>query len=262
MSIFGSNEKPKQQGASLNPGRGGGWSGVVNEVVQNDHQNKRVTAFFNRFTASKSGLDEEALERDLEDGRSVLESDSDDDDSSVTALVPGQAQQFSPSVAGAGHSPASTSPASIHPAPPLPPRNSPAADTALMGESSPSQDIIDARAFLEFDEENSPRRATVESRSGGMSSAAVSVVFASGRDPPTGGKFKAAAKRALEASRRDREFASKRGRGLLKHRLSSASEKALGSTECKEFIQVKHPVMNTMCNEYGLTEGVAEAKYR
>lgn len=253
LSIFGSNEKPKQQDGSASPTGGAVWSGVVTDAVRNDQQNRRMTSFFNRFTG-KSDLDVEAIEQDIENARDILESDS-DDDHSQTALVTRRSPHTSPIPA--------SGPSSVHAAPPLPPRNTPPANNPNMGESGEDQGIIEANmAFLESDEEESPRRATVGAAGGQVPSHAVNLAFASSRDPVTGGKFKAAARRALEASRRERELATKRGRGHLRERLSHESGRALETSEYKEFIQVKHPIMNTVCKEYGLTEGVAEAKYR
>lgn len=69
------------------------------------------------------------------------------------------------------------------------------------------------------------------------------------------GKFKAAVLRALEASRRERELESRRG----KRRRESAQAAMM---EHQGFIQVKDPALDKVCVEYGLTSELAEAKYR
>lgn len=269
LSIFGSNEKPEQDEG----GGGDAWHGVVRDAVRTENQNKRMTAFFNIFTA-KSDLNEAVIERDIENNRSVLESDS-DDDGSLTALMARRARQ-------SRTPPSAVGPATVDAAPPLPPRDQvapnvpahlspapalPPRDPAPVKDPDMEEDdlelAIDAnRTLLEADEELSPRRATMAANAFRAPSPVANMVFASRRDAVKGGKFKAAALRALEATRRERELAGKRGRGKERERLSNEAESALRSSECTEFIQIKHPVMNTVCLEYGLTEGVAEAKYR
>lgn len=70
----------------------------------------------------------------------------------------------------------------------------------------------------------------------------------------SGGKFKAAVRRALVASRRERAEAERRGR--KKEREEQAA------SEFQGFIQVKDPALDKVCVEYGLTQELAEAKYR
>lgn len=69
-----------------------------------------------------------------------------------------------------------------------------------------------------------------------------------------GGKLKAAVKRALVASRREKEAATRRGRQKRRE------EQQLG--EFQGFIQVRDPALDKVCVEYGLTAELAEAKYR
>lgn len=69
-----------------------------------------------------------------------------------------------------------------------------------------------------------------------------------------GGKLKAAVKRAMVASRREKEAAARRGRQKMRQ------DQELG--EFQGFIQVKDPALNKICVEYGLTADLAEAKYR
>lgn len=69
-----------------------------------------------------------------------------------------------------------------------------------------------------------------------------------------GGKLKAAVKRAMVASRREKEAAARRGRQRKRQ------EEELG--EFNGYIQVKDPALDKICVEYGLTEDLAEAKYR
>lgn len=69
-----------------------------------------------------------------------------------------------------------------------------------------------------------------------------------------GGKLKAAVKRAMAASRREKEAAARRGRQRQRQ------EQELG--EFQGFIQVKDPALNKVCVEYGLTADLAETKYR
>ena len=70
-----------------------------------------------------------------------------------------------------------------------------------------------------------------------------------------GGKLKEAVQRALKASRRDKAEAERRGRMKIRE-----EEAETGSFQ--GFIQVKDPALDKACVEYGLTEELAEAKYR
>ncbi|CAM9689894.1 unnamed protein product, partial [Ectocarpus fasciculatus] len=69
-----------------------------------------------------------------------------------------------------------------------------------------------------------------------------------------GGKLKAAVKRAMAASRREKEAAARRGRQKRRE------EQELG--DFQGFIQVKDPALDKSCVEYGLTADLAETKYR
>lgn len=71
----------------------------------------------------------------------------------------------------------------------------------------------------------------------------------------TGNKFKAAVRRAMEAQKREREMAQKRGRRRQK-------DEAIALNDFKGFVQVKDPGLDKVCIEYGLTAELAEAKYR
>lgn len=68
------------------------------------------------------------------------------------------------------------------------------------------------------------------------------------------GKFKAAVKRAMVATRREREAAERRGR-----RKRREEE---GLSDFQGFIQIMDPALDKTCVEYGLTADLAEAKYR
>ena len=72
-------------------------------------------------------------------------------------------------------------------------------------------------------------------------------------DAVQGGKFKAAVKRAMAATKREKEAAARRGR---------TARESLHSIEHKGFIQVQDPALDKSCVEYGLTAELAEAKYR
>lgn len=277
LSIFGSNEKPEQDEED-DVGEGGvgdRWHGVVDDAVRNEGQNKRMTAFFNIFTAkSSANVTEGVLEGEIDKNRSFFETDS-DDDGSLTGLMARRARSRSRTPPRAGSRRAAVSPPAlpprdqaapaplVHLSPPaLPPRH-PGAERDPDSEEDELDLAINAnRAVLEADEEYSPRRATMAAEAFRAPSPVASVVFASRRDAANGGKLKAAVLRAMDATKRERQMSFKRGRGKERERLSNEAEAALRSTECTEFIQVKHPVMNTVCLEYGLTEGVAEAKYR
>lgn len=69
-----------------------------------------------------------------------------------------------------------------------------------------------------------------------------------------GGKLKAAVKRAMIATRREKEAAARRGRQ------KKQQEQELG--DFNGYIQVKDPALDKVCVEYGLTADLAEAKYR
>ncbi len=69
-----------------------------------------------------------------------------------------------------------------------------------------------------------------------------------------GGKLKAAVKRAMIATRQEKEAAARRGRQKKRQ------EQELG--DFNGYIQVKDPALDKVCVEYGLTADLAESKYR
>ena len=75
-------------------------------------------------------------------------------------------------------------------------------------------------------------------------------------DAVQGGKFKAAVKRAIAAAKKEREAAARRGKTTARE-----TQNQHGG-EHKGFMQVQDPALNKSCIEYGLTEQLAEAKYR
>lgn len=70
-----------------------------------------------------------------------------------------------------------------------------------------------------------------------------------------GSKFKAAVKRAMEAVKREKEAAARRGRQSQRDIQSQQSNH-------KGFIQVQDPALDKSCVEYGLTAELAETKFR
>lgn len=70
-----------------------------------------------------------------------------------------------------------------------------------------------------------------------------------------GGKFKAAVLRAMVAQRREQEAERRRGRKKQREQEAAANDHP-------GFIQIKDPALDKVCVEYGLTEELAEAKYR
>lgn len=70
-----------------------------------------------------------------------------------------------------------------------------------------------------------------------------------------GSKFKAAVKRAMEAVKREKEAAARRGRQSQRDIQNQESDH-------KGFIQVQDPALDKSCVEYGLTAELAETKFR